>query len=169
MTNRKYEYYPAWDGKVASPGILELVKLCKDRWATKSLGTYVHRNMNNDIKPPQLSVHATGSAADIQYKNEAQARFIWDWLLGKSTIAGKVVENSKVLGISEIHWYAFGTYGAGYRCSRGEGKTGVKIFTMTDNAGSDSGTPNWLHIEIDQAMSKDAAKFAKAWASLPYP
>jgi hypothetical protein len=146
-----------------------MMQLCKARWATKSLGAYVHRNMNNNIKPPQLSVHATGSAWDMQYKDEAQARVIWDWLLGKSTIAGKVVEHSKALGISEIHWYAYGTYGAGYRCSRGEGKKGVKIFTATDNAGSYSGTPNWLHIEIDQAMSKDPTKFAKAWALLPYP
>ena len=169
MTNRPYEYYPAWDGKQVSPGVTKMIALSKERWKTTSLGAYVHRNMNNNIKPPQLSVHATGSAWDMKYANEAQARVIWDWLLGKSTIAGKVVEHSKVLGISEIHWYAFGTYGAGYRCSRGEGKKGVKIFTMTDNAGSYSGTPTWLHIEIDQAMSKDAAKFAKAWNSLPYP
>ena len=131
MTNRPYEYYPAWDGKQVSPGVTKMIALSKERWKTSSLGAYVHRNMNNDIKPPQLSVHATGSAWDCKYANEAQARVIWDWLLGKSTIAGRVVEHSKVLGISEIHWYAFGTYGAGYRCSRGEGKTGVKIFTAT--------------------------------------
>ena len=169
MTNRPYEYYPAWDGKQVSPGTLKFVELCKARWATKCLGTYVHRNMNNNIKPPQLSVHATGAAADIQYKNEAQARLIWDFLLGKSTIAGKVVQHSQALGIQEIHWYAFGTFGAGYRCSRGEGKTGVKIFTASDNAGSYSGTPTWLHIEISQAMAKDPTKLAKAWALLPYP
>ena len=159
MANRPYPYYPAWDGKQTSAGITELVKLMAARWATKSYGTYVHRNMNNDIKPPQLSVHATGSAFDAQYKNEDQAFLIWKFLL----------QNSKTLGIAEIHWYAYGEYGAGYRCSRGEGLAGVKVFTASDNAGSYSGTPNWLHIEIDQAMSKDAAKFAKAWASCPYP
>ena len=166
MSPRPYEYWPAWDGKKVSPGITKLVELCKARWGTENLGTYVNRNMNNNVVPPQKSVHATGSAFDCCYgikktekENEALARVIWDFLL----------HNSKTLGISEVHWYAYGTYGAGYRCSRGEGKLGVKIYTYSDNAGSYSGTPDWLHIEIDQAMSKDAAKFARAWASIPYP
>jgi hypothetical protein len=47
-----------------------------------------------------------------------------------------------------MHWYAYGSYGAGYRCSRGEGKAGVKIFTSDDNAGSYQGSPNWFHIEL---------------------
>jgi hypothetical protein len=85
-----------------------------------------------------LSVHATGYAADLKYKDEAQARIIWDWFLA----------NSKALGLCELHWYAYGDYGAGYRCSRGEGKKGVKIYTADNNAGSYQGSPNWLHIEL---------------------
>jgi hypothetical protein len=85
-----------------------------------------------------LSVHATGYAADLKYKDETQAREIWDWFLA----------NSKALGLCEMHWYAYGDFGAGYRCSRGEGKTGVKIYTATDNAGSYEGNPNWFHIEL---------------------
>jgi hypothetical protein len=85
-----------------------------------------------------LSVHATGYAADLKYKDETQARAIWDWFLA----------NSKALGLCEMHWYAYGEYGAGYRCSRGEGKAGVKIFTADDNAGSYQGSPNWFHIEL---------------------
>jgi hypothetical protein len=112
-----------------------------------------------------LSVHATGYAADLKYKDEAQAREMWDWFLGSSELG----QHSKILGISEIHWYNFGTWGAGYRCSRGEGKKGVKIFTATDNAGSRPGSPNWLHIEIDPAMARDADKFEAAWRSLPKP
>lgn len=153
MTNRPYPYYPSWDGEKTQPVTAKLVELCKARWGTKSLGTYVNRPMRNNAG---LSVHATGYAADIQYKDEAQARIIWDWFLA----------NSKALGLCELHWYAYGTYGAGYRCSRGEGKAGVKIYTADDNAGSYQGSPNWLHFE----MAKQSAEaFEAAWRALPKP
>jgi hypothetical protein len=153
MSNRVYPYYPSWDGKATQPVTAKLVELCGKRWGTKSLGTYVNRPMRNNAG---LSVHATGYAADIQYKDEAQAREMWDWFLA----------NSKALGLCELHWYAYGSYGAGYRCSRGEGKAGVKIYTATDNAGSYQGSPNWLHFE----MAKQSAEaFEAAWRALPKP
>lgn len=153
---RKYLYYPSFDGKAASPLILKVAELCQKRWkGTKNIGTYNLRLMRNDhtagkkIGDPgmekYLSVHATGYALDLQYSGEAQAREIWDYLLA----------NSAALGIQEIHWYAFGEYGAGYRCSRGEGKAGVKIFTKDDNAGSYQGNPSWLHIEVDKAITPE--------------
>ena len=153
MSNRVYPYYPSWDGKATQPVTAKLVELCGKRWGTKSLGTYVNRPMRNNAG---LSVHATGYAADIQYKDEAQAREMWDWFLA----------NSKALGLCELHWYAYGSYGAGYRCSRGEGKAGVKIYTSDDNAGSYQGSPNWLHFE----MAKQSAEaFEAAWRALPKP
>ena len=135
MSNRPYPYYPAWDGKATQPVTAKLVELCKARWGMTSLGTYANRPMRNNAG---LSVHATGFAADLKYKDEGQARVIWDWFLA----------NSKALGLCELHWYAYGDYGAGYRCSRGEGKKGVKVYTADDNAGSYQGSPNWLHIEL---------------------
>jgi hypothetical protein len=153
MSNRVYPYYPSWDGKATQPVTAKLVELCGKRWGTKSLGTYVNRPMRNNAG---LSVHATGYAADIQYKDETQAREMWDWFLA----------NSKALGLCELHWYAYGSYGAGYRCSRGEGKAGVKIYTAEDNAGSYQGNPNWLHFE----MAKQTAEaFEAAWRALPKP
>lgn len=169
MTNRPYPYFPAYDGGKETPGIRKLVDLMGRRWSTKSLGTYVVRNMRNDSQPPQLSTHATGAAADIQYADEKQARIIWDWLLGSSVIDGQTVQHSERMGIVELHWYAYGDYGAGYRCSRGEGKAGVKIFTATDNAGSYQGSPRWFHCELSKEMAADAAKFEAAWRSLPKP
>jgi len=169
MTKRPYPYYPAYDGGKATPGILKLLELMTKRYGTKSLGTYANRNMRNDAQPPQLSVHATGAALDAQYKDEAQARIIWDWFLGSSIIDGKTVQHSERLGLVELHWYAYGDFGCGWRCSRGEGKSGVKIFTATDNAGSYSGSPKWHHIELSKEMAADAAKFEAAWRSLPKP
>lgn len=166
---RKYPYYPSFDGKGPQPGTEKFVELCAKRWKTKNIGIYVNRLMRNDhtknmkLGDPGyekfLSVHATGAAADIQYSNETVAREMWDWFL----------EHSEALGICEIHWYAFGDYGAGYRCSRGEGKAGVKIFTKTDNAGSYEGSPKWLHVEISSELSKDATKLENIWRSLPKP
>jgi hypothetical protein len=169
MTNRPYPYYPAYDGGKETPGIRKLIDLMSRRYGCTSLGTYVVRNMRNSSQRPQLSVHATGAALDAQYKDEKQARAIWDWLLGSSIIDGKTVEHSQRLGLVELHWYAYGDYGAGYRCSRGEGKAGVKIFTATDNAGSYQGSPRWFHIELSKEMAADAAKFETAWRSLPKP
>jgi hypothetical protein len=169
MTNRPYPYFPAYDGGKETPGIRKFVELMGKRWGTKSLGTYVVRNAKNNSNPPTLSTHATGAAADTQYKDETQARVIWDWLLGTSIIDGKTVQHSERMGIVELHWYAYGDYGAGYRCSRGEGKAGVKIFTATDNAGSYQGSPRWFHCELSKEMAADAAKFEAAWRSLPKP
>jgi hypothetical protein len=140
MANRKYPYYPATDGKAASPIILKCVELCGKRWKTTNLGTYVNRDMRD--KPGEKSVHATGFACDIGYKDETQAREIWDFF----------VNNSKALGVAEVHWYRYGRnkgkFGAGYRCSRGEGKTGVKIYeTAAESAGTGG---QWLHIELEE-------------------
>lgn len=155
----------------ARPGLLKLMELSQKRWGFTNLGAFANRRMNNDAakkdpnNPKWLSVHATGRACDLGYKNRASAVQAWDWFL----------EHSEALGIEEIHDYAFDPDGAGakkpwgrgYRCSRGEGKTGVKIFNEKDNAGTPGG--KWLHIEISPEMADDAAKFESVWRSLPKP
>lgn len=146
---RKYPFYPAWDGKKASLLITRVADLMQRRYkGTRNLGTYVNRDIRG--KPGQKSVHATGYALDLGYKDEAQAREIWDYLL----------EHSAQLGICEVHWYTYGSHGAGYRCSRGEGKKGVKIFTATDNAGPGG---SWLHIEVDNNFGGIAGGDPDAW------
>jgi hypothetical protein len=172
---RKYSYYPAFDGKKAQPGTEKLVELCGKRWKTKNMGIYAARLMRNSktegkkIGDPgmekYLSVHATGAAADIGYPDRKTGVEMWEWFL----------KHTEELGIEEIHDYAFDTnvkdgkpgYGRGFRCSRGEGEKGVKIFTADDNAGSFGG--QWLHLELSPEMAKDAAKFEAAWRALPKP
>jgi hypothetical protein len=155
----------------AQPGAALLVKYCGIRWGFKNLGIFANRRMNNaaaaaDPKNPKwLSVHATGRAVDIGYTNRKVAVQAWDWFIA----------NTAALGIEEIHDYAFDPDGAGkgkpwgrgYRCSRGEGAKGVKIFTATDNAGTPGG--KWLHVELSPEMAGDAAKFEAAWKSIPKP
>lgn len=172
---RKYPYYPSFDGKGAGAGTEKLVELCGKRWKTKNMGIYSARLMRNShtegkkIGDPGmekwLSVHATGAAADIGYPDRKTGVEMWDWFL----------KYTKELGIVEIHDYAFDTnvkdgkpgYGRGFRCSRGEGAAGVKVFTADDNAGSFGG--QWLHLELEPEFAKDAAKFEAAWRALPKP
>lgn len=144
---RKYPYYPAWDGGKASPLILKCAELCQRRWkGTRSLGTYVNRDMRD--RPGQKSVHATGFALDLGYEIETQARAIWDFF----------VLNSLALNVAEVHWYTYGKFGAGYRCSRGEGRKGVRIYPDEESSAGKGG--KWLHIElIDMDVAEWESRF----------
>jgi len=156
---RKYPYYPVTTpgtGKLA--GTEKFVDLCKRRWGFTNLGTFVVRNIRGG---KTLSTHSLGVAGDIGYPKtragRTQAKEAWDWF----------IEHSEALGLCELHDYAFGDYGRGYRCSRGEGQKGVKIFTATDNAGSIGGA--WLHFELEMDLAKDAKALEAAWRALPKP
>lgn len=155
----------------AKPGTEKLVEFCKKRWGFSNLGIFANRRMNNSAaaadpnNPKWLSVHATGRACDIGYTDRRIAEQAWDWFIA----------NTAALGIEEIHDYAYDpdgagkkkAWGRGYRCSRGEGVKGIKIFNETDNAGTPGG--KWLHIELSPEMAADAAKFEAAWKSIAKP
>jgi hypothetical protein len=113
-------------------------------------------------KPGQLSVHSTGRAADIGYGTAKGARNnaveLFNWLL----------QNATALGIEEIHDYAFGKFGRGYRCSRADKNGGVIVYKdLASSAGTPGGT--WLHVELSPEMADDPAKFEAAWRALPKP
>jgi hypothetical protein len=155
--SRKYPFWPSWDGGAASPVTKKFYDLCKRRWSFTMLGLYVVRPMRGS---KNLSVHATGFAVDMGYPKtragRATAKEAWDWL----------IEHSEELRICEIHDYSFGDWGRGYRCSRGEGVKGVKVFTATDNAGTPGGA--WLHVEVSNDW-ESAEAFEAAWRALPKP
>ena len=87
------------------------------------------------------------------------------------------MEHSEALGICEVHDYAYRNpkqpdsdktaWGRGYRCSRGEGEKGVKIYDSKENAGTPGG--NWLHVELEPELAKDAEALKAAWKALPKP
>lgn len=148
------------------PGTLELLRLASKRGFTNK-GHYANRRMNNfqaaadPTNPKFLSVHATGRAIDLGYTNRAAAMAFWEFLL----------LNTRQLGIEAIHDYHYRNpaqspkdrraWGRGYRCSRGEGVDGVKIFTASDNAGSPGA--RHIHVELSPAMADNPAKFRAAW------
>lgn len=153
----------------ARPGLTKLVQLCQKRWGFSNMGTFSNRTMNNPKAkkgdPRWLSVHATGRACDLGYKDRKDALEAWDWF----------IEHADALGIEEIHDYAYDSnvkdkelgWGRGYRCQRKPGEKLVKIYDESDNAGSRGG--RWLHLELSPQMADDAPKFEAIWRSLPKP
>jgi len=156
---RKYPYYPVTTpgtGKLA--GTEKFVELCRKRWGFTNLGTWVVRPMRGK---KQLSVHSLGVAADIGYPatraGRKAAKEAWDWFMA----------NTEALGICELHDYAFGEFGRGYRCSRGEGTKGVKVYkTAAESAGKGGA---WLHVELEMRYATDAKAMEAAWRALPKP
>jgi hypothetical protein len=167
MSNRPYPFYPSWDGKATSPITKKFYDLCKRRWAFTNLGMYANRQMRGS---KNLSVHASGYAVDMGYPanraGRAAAKEAWTWL----------IEHSEALLLCELHDYAYRNpaqpdtdktaYGRGWRCSRGPGEKGTKLFTKDDNAGSFGGV--WLHAEISNDWDSPEA-FEAAWRALPKP
>lgn len=153
----------------ARAGTKKFVDLCNRRWKLSNMGIFSNRTMNNPkaVKgdPKWLSVHATGRACDLGYKDRKVAIEAWEWCLA----------NAATLGIEEIHDYAYDSnvkdkilgWGRGFRCSRGEGTKGVLIYDSKNNAGSQGG--HWLHFELSPEMADDPVKLEAAWRSLPKP
>ena len=157
---RKYPYYPVTTpgtGKLA--GTEKFMWLCKRRWGFTNLGTWVVRPIRGK---KTWSVHSLGVAGDIGYpKTRAgrrKAKEAWDWF----------IEHSEALGLCELHDYAYGDFGRGWRCSRGEGQEGVVVYkNKKESAGSIGGA--WLHFELEMDLAKDAKALEAAWRALPKP
>ena len=160
------------DAKI--PATEKFVELCGKRWGFGNLGTLVVRVMRSapaDIQKldphdpkckPYMSVHATGRAADIDFKGDKEkAVQAINWFTRDDVVAA--------LGIEEVHDYAGNTkkgtekWGRGWRIGRG-----WKDWTATDNGGTPGA--GWIHVEISPAkaaLSADA--FEAAWRALPKP
>ena len=157
---RKYPYYPVTTpgtGKLA--GTEKFVDLCKRRWGFTNLGTFVVRNIRGG---KTLSTHSLGVAGDVGYPKtragRAQAKEAWDWF----------IEHSEALGLCELHDYAHGDFGRGWRCSRGEGVKGVVVYkNEKESAGSIGGA--WLHFELEMRLATDSKAMEAAWRALPKP
>jgi hypothetical protein len=151
----------------ARKGTEELMRLASKRWGFTNMGIFSNRRMNNaaakadPTNPKFLSVHATGRAVDMGWKDRAKALECWNFLIA----------NTAQLGIEEIHDYSYrnplqdkkdrNSWGAGFRCSRGEGIAGIVIYDAQRNAGTPNG--KWLHVELSPAMADNPKAFRDAW------
>jgi hypothetical protein len=153
--NRPYTGTKDGAAKGRRPGTEWLARALNARWGFTRLGTWVVRDMRG--KPGQLSVHATARALDAGYMNTVAAR-------NKAVeVAEWLAKNADALGIEEIHDYAYGKYGRGWRCSRNK----WKIYTAKENAGSIGG--KWLHVELSPAMADNAQALNAVWDATPKP
>lgn len=156
---RSYPYFPAWDGKKASPVVKWFVMACGRRWGFKNLGIYVNRPVNNPYAKGALSTHATGWACDLGYPSTRAGRRTaleaFKWL----------VDHSEELRLSAVHDYRWGEFGRAYRCTRGEGMGAVKAYESAKASAGRGGC--WLHVEVENSWSLE--EFQAAWRSLPKP
>lgn len=118
-------------------------------------GTFIVRKMKGK---QSLSVHATGRAMDISYRNMRDGRrgkpngrrVASDW-------CGILSKNAQVLGIELIIDYAFGKFGRAYRCDR----DAWQIYDKPTVAGGGNAASDWLHIEIAPRVADDAEKIKR--------
>jgi hypothetical protein len=147
-------------------GTKKFMDLAIKEYGLTNLGGFANRSMNNPKAkkgdPKWLSVHATGRACDLGYKDRKKAMEMWN----------KMMAHTREMGIEEAHDYAFDEdktdkekgWGRGYRCSRGEGEAGIKVYDENDNAGSQGG--RWCHWELSPAMADDPGKVTAVWKKI---
>ncbi len=136
----------------ATEQALKFAQIMNDRWGFTNLGIYAYRPMRGFTN---LSVHATGRAIDLGYKQSFQPRVseICDWL----------AESYLTLGIEEIHQYSWegSEWGRGFRCCR-DGKPGWKTWTVDANGGTPGG--KWIHVELSPTQT--ATGLVRAWKAI---
>jgi hypothetical protein len=136
----------------ATEQALKFAQIMNDRWGFTNLGIYAYRPMRGSTN---LSVHATGRAIDLGYKQSFQPRVseICDWL----------ADSYLTLGIEEIHQYSWegSEWGRGFRCCR-DGKPGWKTWTADANGGTPGG--KWIHVELSPTQT--ATGLVRAWKAI---
>ncbi len=118
-------------------------------------GTWIVRKMKGK---QDLSVHATGRAMDLSYRNMRDGKrgkpngrkIASDW-------CDLLVKNAQVLQVEMIIDYAFGKFGRAYRCDR----DAWLVYDKPTVTGGGSPSSDWLHIEISPRIADDADKVKK--------
>lgn len=123
-------------------------------------GTFGVRKMRGKT---DLSVHSTGRACDLSYRNMADKRgkprgrrfalCVMDWL----------VANADEIGVELIIDYAEPKYGRAWKCTRNAWR---KYETKTVSGGG-SLSSDWIHVELSPAIADDAERVREVFAVRP--
>lgn len=105
----------------------------------RNLGSWVVRDMRG--KPGAESVHSTGRAFDLGFKNYEDARALCDFL----------TRHWEALGIEAIVDYYPRPFGRGWRVDR------LRWIDYTKKTVSGAPGGAWLHVEISNEVADDAA------------
>jgi hypothetical protein len=149
---KKNRPYTGWNGN--SKGKLKGMEKFKD-WVVflnggkiKNLGTWVVRSQRDHDQP---SVHGTGRAIDLSYKNREDALALMDFL----------VRNAEAFGLEYIGDYLGGPFGRGWRCDRDD-------WTVYKKSTIGSGG-SWIHVELSPTVASDAGYVDAVFACLLKP
>ena len=113
-------------------------------------------------KPGQPSVHATGRAVDMSWRNMPDDRGRADWYQPACQIINRLVANADAIGLEMIIDYFPHPWGKAWRCDRGRWRK----YDSRTVSGAPSG--DWFHIEISPAMGANPEGM-KAALALVFP
>jgi hypothetical protein len=133
-------------GTGTKPGLKVLVDtiLFLNGGKVTNLGTWMVRDMKG--KPGKQSVHGTGRAADLGWRDRAVIEPVIDWL----------VKNADQFGVEYVADYFPRPGGRGWRCDR----AGWLTYPKGRIAGAPGG--RWIHIEISPAMADNPEAMTEA-------
>lgn len=116
-------------------------------------------------KPGQPSVHATGRAVDMSWRDMADDRGRPNWYQPACRIIDRLVANADAIGLEMVIDYFPHPWGRAWRCDRGRWRK-YDSRTVSGAPGGD-----WFHIEISPAMgaNPEAMKAALALVFPPNP
>jgi hypothetical protein len=155
MFGKKNRKYTGFDGnaKGRRQGTSKLIQwiMFLNAGKFRNLGSWNVRDMRGKEGKP--SVHGTGRAFDIGFKNYEDACGLMDFL----------VRHNEALGIEYIADYYPGPFGRGWRCDRND----WSIYKKKTMAGAPGG--KWIHVEISPEVADDAGYFDAVFECLLSP
>jgi hypothetical protein len=113
-------------------------------------------------KPGQPSVHATGRAVDMSWRNMADQRGHANWYQPACKIIDRLVANADAIGLELIIDYFPHPWGRAWRCDRGRWRK----YDGRTVSGAPGG--RWFHIEISPTMGANPEAM-KAGLLLVFP
>lgn len=145
-----------------SPGLQVLIRTI-ERETAKGLwnnGAWGVRDMKG--KPGQPSVHATGRAVDMSWRDMPGDKGRPNYRPEAQKVIRALVQNADAIGLEMVIDYFPHPWGRAWRCDRGR-------WRKYDNR-TVSGAPggDWYHIEISPARAQDAEGM-KAALALVFP
>lgn len=117
----------------------------------RNLGSWVVRDMRG--KPGKQSVHATGRAFDLGFKNYEDAQALCDFL----------TRHWEAFGIEAIIDYYPRPFGRGWRCDR------LRWIDYKKKTVSGAPGGRWIHVEISNEVADDAAYIDAVFTCLLTP
>lgn len=165
MTKRRYTGNSDGVAKGLRPGmkvfINEVIKLSNG--ALWNNGDFGVRNMRGK---ESLSVHATGRAVDLSYRNivdvkdASNTKGIKNGRREAIRILKILVDNAELLGLEAAFDYIVKPHGRAWMCDRG---TWLNYKKETIHGG---GSGDWIHLEISPSMADDVEKMKQAFQNL---